>query len=311
MRLAFVLLLSMSFANDATLTRVQVHGKASVWLDRPANDPLSVKLSEKLTIVMRVEGDSPLDVELTAKVRSNAGWHLEAVGKPTMMPCGDGKQSRWERRFLAIPLQPGPQPLPLPALQFTEKGGPEQQVSWEPLKLTVTTRVAKVDPSEIRDRIGIEELPPLPAAQPWWPWTFLALPVLVFTGLVIWRRRGRVVVEPDPAKIALEELKARREYDAFQCGRCEAILRGSFRGSPEIPGEALPFAGDLLDDSRVDQSVPAGPRAAKDAGGPDGTVRLGKVRRHRARPGRVSTGHRRRKRVRSSRLWRAPAIDIH
>jgi hypothetical protein len=208
MRLALVLLLVLTSADDATLTRVQEQSKASVWLDRPASDPLFVKLSEKLTIVMRVEGEPPLEVELTEKVRSNAGWHLEAVGKPTMTPRGDGKQSRWEQAFLAIPLQPGPQPLPLPALQFTEKGGPEQQVSWEPLKLTVTTRVAKVDTSEIRDRSGIEELPPLPVPRPWWPWTFLALPLLAFMGLVLWRRRGRVVVEPDPAKIALDELKA-------------------------------------------------------------------------------------------------------
>jgi hypothetical protein len=208
MRLALVLLLVLASADGATLTRVQEQGRASVWLDRTASDPLSVKFSEKLTIFMRVEGEPPLEVELTEKVRSNAGWHLEAIGKPTMAPLGDGKHSRWEHRFLAIPLQPGPQPLPLPALQFTEKGGPEQQVSWEPLKLTVTTRVTKVDPSEIRDRSGIEELPPLPAPRPWWPWAFLALPLLVFTGLVIWRRRGRVAVDPDPGKIALEELKA-------------------------------------------------------------------------------------------------------
>src|SRR5262249_58190878 len=57
------------------LTRVQEQGKGSLWLDRPAADPWTVKLSETLTIVMRLEGEAPLDVEFTAPLRSTDGWY--------------------------------------------------------------------------------------------------------------------------------------------------------------------------------------------------------------------------------------------
>jgi Domain of unknown function (DUF4381) len=188
--------------------RVQDQGKASLWLERSAADPLSVKLSEKLTIFMRVEGEQPLEIELTEKVRSTAGWHLEMLGKPTSTPLDNDKGVRWQQVFVATPLEPGPQPLQLPALQFTEKGGEEQKIAWQPLELRITTRVAKVDVSEARDRSGIEELPPVPAPQPWWLWLLLAVPLMAIAALLIWRRRrGRPVIEPPPGPAALRELE--------------------------------------------------------------------------------------------------------
>ncbi len=195
-------------ADDPTLTPVQKHGNAGLWLARPANDPLSVKLSETLTIVMRVEGDAPLEVELTEKMHSNEGWHLALQGQPTKQLVDDGRRARWEQIFLATPLKPGSFPLKLPALQFTEKNGKEQSVSWEPLPLRITTRVTKVEVGEARDRIAIEELPPLPPVSPppRWPWLLAVLPLAGVVFFVARRWRRRSLPSPPPSEVALKEL---------------------------------------------------------------------------------------------------------
>jgi hypothetical protein len=188
-------------------TRVQQHGNASLWLDRSAAKPPSVKLSETLTILMRVDGMAPLAVDFTQKLRSTDAWHVEALGKAKLALLDGGPVMRWEQVFVATPLQPGTHPLQLPALQFTEKGKQEQSVSWEPVQIQITTRVAKVDASEARDRSSIEELPPLPPARPWWPWLLLAVPVLAVVALMLPRRRRRPRQEPAPDSLALAQLK--------------------------------------------------------------------------------------------------------
>jgi len=225
MRWAFVLFLMVAPAGaaDGPLpTRVQDRGKASLWLDRPADDPFSVKLAEKLTIFMRVEGEAPLEVELTEKVHSTAGWHLEGLGKATLAALDKGRGVRWEQVFVATPLQPGPQPLQLPALQFIEHGGQEEKVPWEPLKLRITTRVTKVDVSEARDRAGIEELPQPPAARPWWPWLLVGVPVAVVVALAARRRRARPVEEPLPGVVAIAALE---ELGRQPAGSAEEVKR--------------------------------------------------------------------------------------
>ena len=191
------------------LVRVQDKGKATLWIPKPEGerDALQVKLSEVLTIVMRVEGEAPLNVEFSEKVRSSEGWHLERAGAPTLTALASGKRARWEQHFKATPLQPGSQPLALPAVQVTERDQTPQDVRWTPLSLTIKTRVAKVDISEARDLAPIEDLPPLVvAARPWWPWLFAGLPVLAIGAWFLLGRRPRPVVEPTPRATALRQL---------------------------------------------------------------------------------------------------------
>jgi hypothetical protein len=209
----FLMVLAIAFGVRAggggELVRVQDKGKATLWIPKPEGegDPLQVKLSQVLTIVMRVEGEAPLNVEFSEKVRSSEGWHLERVGQPTLTALASGKRARWEQHFKATPLQPGLQPLSLPAVQITERDERPQDVRWTPLTLTIKTRVAKVDISEARDLAPIEELPPpVVAARPWWPWLFAALPVLAVGAWFLLGRRSRPLLESTPRDAALRQL---------------------------------------------------------------------------------------------------------
>jgi hypothetical protein len=186
---------------------VQQHGPGAVWIERPAANPWSVKLSETLNLLIRVEGDASLQVEFTEKTRSSEGWHLELRGPATQIPL-DGDRLRWQQSFVATPLKPGSFALQLPALQFTQSNGKEQPITWELLPFSITTRVTKVDASEARDRSNIEELPPLPPATgwPWWPLVLAALPAGAVIALAARRWLGRPVVEPAPGEVALKEL---------------------------------------------------------------------------------------------------------
>jgi hypothetical protein len=211
MRVAWLLLLgpaALALGDAPALTQVQEHGPASLWLERDRTDLYSVKLSQTLTIVLRVEGAAPLEVLFTEKVRSTDGWHLEAVGKPKIEEVPAGKKVRWQQVFKATPLQPGQYPLKLPALQFTENDGPEQTVTWQPLPLRITTRVGKVDISEARDLTGIEELPPVEETMPpWWPWLFALVPLVAVAAFVLLRRKARPMAEPSPRDVALRQVE--------------------------------------------------------------------------------------------------------
>jgi hypothetical protein len=209
MKRAAVMLLLVAAAQgvDGTgeLVRVQNKGKASLWIVKHDSDPLQVKLSQVLTIVMRVEGAAPLTVEFSEKVRSTEGWHLERAGPPTVTALA--QDARWEQVFNATPQQPGAQPLALPALQITEKDATPYDVTWAPLPLTIKTRVAKVDISEARDLAPIEELPPpMSAGRVWWPWLFAGLPLVAIGAWLLLTRRSRPLAEPTPHAVALQQL---------------------------------------------------------------------------------------------------------
>jgi hypothetical protein len=204
---AVIALVATAHARGDELVRVQDQGKASLWLPKQDGDPLQVKLSQVLTIVMRVEGAAPLNVEFSEKLRSSEGWHLERAGPATTAALAQGTRARWEQVFKATPLQPGAQALALPALQFTEKEETPQVVTWTPLPLTIKTRVAKVDISEARDLAPIEELPPpLAAPRLWWPWLFAAVPVLALGAWLLRGRRPRPLAESTPREVALRQL---------------------------------------------------------------------------------------------------------
>ncbi len=193
-------------AETPSWTVVQRHGKAVLLADHKPGEPWKVKLSESLTLLMRIEGAGPLDVEMARVPRPTDGWQLEAVGPPKVTTGEDG-QTRWEQLFKATPLQPGQYPLTMPKVEYSEKDGAPQPVTWQPLAIQITTRVAKVDLSEARDLTGIEELPPAVVPEPpWWPWLFALVPVLAVLAFVGLRWRRRPVAEPTARAVALRQL---------------------------------------------------------------------------------------------------------
>jgi hypothetical protein len=189
------------------LTRVQNQGNASLWVPKRDGDSLKVKLAEVLTVVMRVEGEAPLQVDLTQRPRSTESWHLEMVGSPQTTAVPGTKLVRWEQVFKATPLEPGSHALQMPGLQVAEKEGAPYEVKWAHLGLTIVTRVGKVDISEARDLAPIEELPAVEVPlRPWWPWLFAALPVLGGLAFLVLRRRPRPAPEPSAREVILRHL---------------------------------------------------------------------------------------------------------
>ena len=139
MRWACVLLIAGFTTTGPEMTRLQEQEKASLWVNRSNENAHTVKLSETITVVMVVEGDSPLEAFLAEKAKSTDGWHLEATGKPKVTTLEDGKRQRWEMNFVAKPLQPGSHPLQMPSLQYTEKDGVEHEIQWQPVPMNITT----------------------------------------------------------------------------------------------------------------------------------------------------------------------------
>lgn len=189
--------------------RLQDKGQASLWVEKRFAPGLRLKLSESLDLLIRVDGPEPLEVELTQKLRSDTGWQLAAVGPPSLQPSDAPGMQRWQWRLRLTPLAPGVHAVRVPGLQIVAKNGQETVIAWDAVAIDVTTRVAKVDVSEVRDPTGIEELPPPPAAEPpSWPW-IIGGALLAVGLLTLWRwlpRRMRLL--PSAADVARGELQA-------------------------------------------------------------------------------------------------------
>jgi hypothetical protein len=185
----------------------QQQGSATLWVDKRRRQPLTLKLSETLTVVVRVDSEALTEVNETQKLRQNDGLWMQVISETRA-----GTQVKhWEKVYKVTPLQPGSHVLQLPALVYSEgDNGAEVKVAWEPLTLRITTRVAKVDISEARDITPIEELPPLPSdaeAQPVWPWLLAPLPLVVVVLVWVLRRRSSAAKEPPLYEVVLRHLQ--------------------------------------------------------------------------------------------------------
>ena len=105
-RAAAVLLLfawaGATSADAPAWSEVQRHDKAVLLTDRNPNAPWKVKLSESLTLLMRIEGAGPLDVEMAKVPRPTEGWQLEAVGEPKVTTGRESPLPAHERRSTPI-----------------------------------------------------------------------------------------------------------------------------------------------------------------------------------------------------------------
>ena len=65
-------------------------------------------------------------------------------------------------------------------------------MAWKPLEVRITTRVTKIDATELRERTEIEQLPAPPEAQIlWWPWLLALVPMLALATGVVYSRLAR------------------------------------------------------------------------------------------------------------------------
>jgi hypothetical protein len=186
------------------LVLVQQHGKASLWVEKRRRHPLNLKLSDTLIVVVRVDSDEPVEVNETEKMVQREGLWLQVLSQPA-----EGSELKhWQKVYRVTPLQKGTYELKLPSLRVTL--GDDQDVTWTPLMLRITTRVAKADISEARDITPIEEVPP-PAAVPEsglsWLWWFAPVPLAVVAGAWLLRRRSLAAKEPLPHEVFLRHLE--------------------------------------------------------------------------------------------------------
>jgi hypothetical protein len=177
------------------------------------------RLAVKLLLTLSVEGDAPIKVEggalaeqVQALEKSGLWFSCEPAGPETHTPTGNGRE-RWEA---AVRLSPNPpkentielRPQPV---EFTQgPDGKRDEVKWQPVKLRITTDVAKLDPKELRDITPPENPPPAPPS--WTRWLLIgagiaaAVAGLVAGGWGLRRRFATPARPPAPHEWAAREL---------------------------------------------------------------------------------------------------------
>lgn len=183
------------------------HKAASVSFAGPAPDPLNIRLSDEVTVTLRVEAPAPLRVELIDKVQGNDALLLELKSRPSVRGVNGGP-AVWEQELQLTPLQPGKHALTLPSLRYRTADEKWHDVSWEPVTVTVTTRVQKAEPSAARDITAIEELATPERGHGWLLWVAVGTGAVLLGSLafLVGRRRAARRPPPSPEVLALREL---------------------------------------------------------------------------------------------------------
>ena len=189
---------------------IQKRGQAELLLDaeRVEAGQVEMRLSGKLRLTFRVEGQSTLEVEPIQAPTPSRDWEVRQGEEPQRLALADGRV-RWQQSFRLDAARAGELPLPLTPLRFREQSGASwEQVAWQPLSVRVTTEIVQPDLSELRDIPPPEELPPVP---PWWLPFYRAGLALVLLGLLagswqLLRRRTRRERAVPPDQWALAEL---------------------------------------------------------------------------------------------------------
>jgi hypothetical protein len=246
LRFGLVSLLAAGWLSAAVATeppapkRVQQHGKASLWVVAPPSVQasgegceLDIRLSDEVTVIVRVEGKASLKVELLDQVKGTEFLALAAQSPPAIRTVGGGA-AMWEQEFLLTPLQPGKHPLTLPSLHYSGDDGKWKPVNWAEVTVCVYTRIKTAEPSAARDITAIEELPTIESGRGWLLWAALGLGTVVLAGLafVVGRRRSvrRPPLPPDQwALRELEKLATQEPATAQEVEKYHTALSGVVR----------------------------------------------------------------------------------
>jgi hypothetical protein len=194
---------------------------------------LSVRLSAIVTVKLSVEGQQPVEVVPVQRLTDSGAWRLNKALAPATMTLPDGR-ARWEQSFQLMPLDRGDQPLPLTPLKYRTAKKGWQTASWQPIAVTVTSVIQRVDPGKARDITDIERLPePTRWSQGlFWPIAALLAAALGFSAWIFVRRwrRSAAALPPDRAALReLDHLLARRLPEAGRGARFSVLAAGIAR----------------------------------------------------------------------------------
>jgi hypothetical protein len=193
--------------------------------------PLRTALSGEVGVTLTVEGSASLIVEATRS--EQPGWRLRAADPPAPAAREVGRR-RWRQTYRLTPMQVGDVPLSLPAVR-ARSGEAEQEVTWPPVTVHVTTTVPRADVDEARGVTPPEELPP---PEPWWggrPAWVAAVGTVAGLAVLVWRviRRPRPVAPPTPEAVALAELERLagiNEFGPASAADLDGVLRRYLEG---------------------------------------------------------------------------------
>jgi hypothetical protein len=209
--LAALFLLTWAADSNARETYVQNRGPARVTLtvEKVQKNQPELRLSSLLQVLLSVEGAEPLEVETVKKLTASDGWALDAkIIPPVTRLVAKGRMS-WEQTFQLEPQKQGELVLQLEPLRYRENPGAWKTVTWEPIKIKVTTMIERPDRPDVnqaRDITGLEEVPADAGRWNWLLWLGGAI-VLLGLSLAGWQMgrrwaQQRLVLTPEQWALA-------------------------------------------------------------------------------------------------------------
>ncbi len=214
--------------------------RSSVALD--AEGTLLLAFTDVLSLQVEIEGEPGMEVEAPESWVAGA-WKMRRAGPPDLHE--EAGRSLWSQTLLLEPLAPGQTTLSLASPRMREGEDAWQTVSWRPIPVRVTSRLAQPDLKSARDITAIEELPAPPPAR-----HALLMVVLVsiatcglITAAWYWQRRRQAKARGrGPATRALYELDRLEKLGLPESGKTEryatllaGILRSYLQRRHQLP----------------------------------------------------------------------------
>ena len=126
---------------------------------RTKNKRLRLSLSEQVTVILKVQGKAPVSVTMP-KVTDSREWREVRRQKEFSRRQIPGGQIERSNEFVLDPLcQPGTTELQINPLFYRNADGELIEVSWDPVKIEITSKVAVADVDDLQDELPVEEVP--------------------------------------------------------------------------------------------------------------------------------------------------------
>jgi hypothetical protein len=180
---------------------VQRKGAATLEI-RYEGDTRDLALSDIVTVTLKIEGSPSGKITAPLELSPAAKWLLDEPAQTVRETLGPGRM-RWQRIYRFAPREPGQITFAFPDVQISDGEMDPQTVTWEPIDFIVTTKIAQLDRSALRDITGVEISPSSATPpEPSWHWWLLAVLLVLMVGTVVFvlrrllrRKHGRAPLE--------------------------------------------------------------------------------------------------------------------